>query len=218
MKWIYFPGAGHNGHTLIASILDSHPNIAIANDYDELTFDRVIEQAKKENNWTMGAKYKFPLKGQREWEDLQVVGTTGVHPFKNTKNTKGFPIYVIRNPFDVISSRARKNISRYKGPEDPMDVTINKWVSDCEPFSARIQNVMIFFEDFVNNPQKDIDYLTKRLRVDRFDADRMEAALGLVKPLMRSYDPTIWTDDQISRVQEFCDRNELFSHYKPGEL
>lgn len=33
MKYLEFAGWGHSGHTLVAAILDSHPNVAIFNGY-----------------------------------------------------------------------------------------------------------------------------------------------------------------------------------------
>ena len=55
MNWITFVGEGRSGHTIVSAILDSHPNLRIAEEQklitkwwrDKWTRDQILDNVKK---------------------------------------------------------------------------------------------------------------------------------------------------------------------------
>jgi hypothetical protein len=128
-----FIGYGRSGHTLIASLLDAHPDIIIGIEwglFDHITlgfkknqvFYSLIKNSqqytKKINNTWTGYSYKVYDSWQGKYRLLRVIGdkhggTNSTKLFTNPEllektekilNMKPKLIHVIRNPFDMITT------------------------------------------------------------------------------------------------------------------
>ncbi len=128
-----FIGYGRSGHTLIASLLDAHPDVIIGIewglfDHVRLGFKKkqifysLIKNSqnytkKKNNTWT-GYSYKVDVSWQGKYRLLRVIGdkhggTNSTKLYTNPEllektekivNIKPKLIHVIRNPFDIITT------------------------------------------------------------------------------------------------------------------
>ena len=140
--FISFPGKGKNGHTLIASLLDTHPQIAIANSYlKEWSIEHALKVAKDPKQWSYGAKYNFTNIGQGRWENLQYVGITD---FSNISyGCKSIYINVYRDSFKVIESRNIKLKNR--------EAAVNSYENSLKEMKEH-PGINIDLEEFVLNP------------------------------------------------------------------
>jgi len=130
-----FIGSGRSGHSLIASLIDSHPNAIISNELNVLKyfikgfgknqlFSMILEnsrrQSEKGRSWT-GYSYSVENQTQGSFTKLLVIGDKkgGISTELLEKNSGLLReiikrwnlelklIHVIRNPYDVISTMAR---------------------------------------------------------------------------------------------------------------
>ena len=131
-----FVGYPRTGHTLVAALLDAHPNMLFANGLDvaryvEAGFDfrglcaltiwnslRFTKKGRRSN----GYDYSVPGGWHGRWEQLRVLGDKSgdlfserlVHAPGLADQTLAFfgdrlrVIHVVRNPFDVIATMARR--------------------------------------------------------------------------------------------------------------
>lgn len=145
-KFVFFVGYPRSGHSIVASMLDAHPNVVIAHEYNLFPQWQNAPMKHKERIFLYNALYKnsaeSALSGWRSelksvkgytlgvdypWQggftQLKIIGdksgaTTSNFFEKNTqvfmeivenlKKTTGVPIHVIhvvRNPYDMISTR-----------------------------------------------------------------------------------------------------------------
>ncbi len=128
-----FVGYGRSGHTLVASLLDAHPEIVIGIELDVIThiklgynrnqiFYSLIKNSekytkKKSNIWS-GYKYQVKNSWQGNYRDLKVIGDKQgglnstylfiepglLHKTEKVIGIKPKIIHVIRNPFDNITT------------------------------------------------------------------------------------------------------------------
>jgi hypothetical protein len=128
-----FVGYGRSGHTLIASLLNAHPDIVIGIEWGLFTYLKLcytknqiyyslIKNAnaygiKKKNIWT-GYSYNIDNSWQGKYRTLKVIGdkhggtnstklATDYALLKQTEEKTGIRpklIHVVRNPFDIITT------------------------------------------------------------------------------------------------------------------
>jgi len=137
-----FVGYPRTGHTLIAALLDAHPNMAFgieldAIQYYKLGFNRdqiiysLIKKSKDftEKNKNMWTNYSYKVKDthQGTYEKLKIIGdkySIGVTLWlkKNNNILEDFNkkikiplklIHVIRNPFDTITTMLKRKYEKY---------------------------------------------------------------------------------------------------------
>ena len=128
MNWITFVGEGRSGHTIVSAILDSHPNIRLAEEQkyitkwwrDKWSKEKIIDACKKCGH---GKERKLKaLPGSLKWEDpLLYVGdkcgwdavnlvrkqgadTDVLNQFGNHMDMSVKVIHTIRNPYENLSS------------------------------------------------------------------------------------------------------------------
>ncbi len=136
-----FIGYPRSGHSLVASLLDAHPNIAIGMEWDVLYYlekgykkyqifwsllkSSKMFSAKNNNIWT-GYNYKVESPWQGNYDNIKIIGdkkanTTSIRIIQNPEiintlhkviNKKIKFIHVIRNPYDIITTMAIR--FRYK--------------------------------------------------------------------------------------------------------
>lgn len=201
--FISFPAQGHNGHSIIAAILASHPNIVLANNYSkEISINKIYESAKNDR-WD--ARYPFEIPGQHDIEDKEEVfflGFSGANPIL-PEGLEHSPIHVLRNPFDVIGSRYFKFKNR---KEDPMDYAIKNYCTRIRETFA--QNVFtVVYEDFVIRPYTELNEILEYFCL-YYSQAWMTKVIKYVSPnIMRSYSKGAWTKEYIERVHKFILEN-----------
>jgi len=145
--FLMFAGYPRSGHTLVASILNAHPNVVCSNQQfvinemsgdPELGLAKIsilskIESGTHKGAWNPNA-YIEPCKG----EDITVIGDKTGHRtvehlianhgdldvFKRTVDLPIKWIHVVRNPFDNIATWTKKNLESRKG-KSSTDVEFN---------------------------------------------------------------------------------------------
>lgn len=136
-----FIGYPRSGHSLIASLLDAHPNMLIGMEWCVMSHllqkyhqkqifysiwkNSVYFKTKKDNTWT-GYSYKVPNSWQGNFNQLKVIGdkkggrtTLFIKDYPNllpklekTVSVKVKLIHVIRNPFDIITTMTIRSHQR----------------------------------------------------------------------------------------------------------
>ena len=134
-----FVGAPKTGHSLVGSLLDAHPRMAVAHELDvllqlragfrrgqilALLLDNTARQAAR-GRGESGYDYVVPGQWQGRWESLRVIGDK--HAEGTALRLRLFPelwrrlerelagtrfIHVVRNPFDAIASLTRPQSRR----------------------------------------------------------------------------------------------------------
>jgi hypothetical protein len=136
-RYVTFVGYPRSGHSLVGSLLDAHPNIIISHEADALAFvdqrwDRLSiwatilrnsqEYAKNGRVWEQFA-YGVPCQWNGRFRRLQVIGDKKggrstmrlaekpelLLTLRGIMKVKCQFIHVIRNPYDNISTIARRN-------------------------------------------------------------------------------------------------------------
>jgi len=139
----FFIGYPRSGHTLIASLLDAHPNIVFgieldAIQYYKLGFNRdqiIYSLIKKSKDFTekdknMWTNYSYRIKDthQGTYEKLKIIGDKyagqgtlwlkeNIYIFDDFSNKIKIPIkliHVIRNPFDTITTMVKRQYEEGK--------------------------------------------------------------------------------------------------------
>lgn len=130
--FIGFNGHGHSGHTLVAALLDSHPQIAMANTYGRYDSVEGIIETTKTPLWD-GPKYNFTMPGhQGSVEDVRAVGHTTLNPVDEF-GLEPITIGCIRNPYDVIAAQAVKLQNR---SDKPLETAVDYYLANLENLFA----------------------------------------------------------------------------------
>ena len=104
-------GHAQSGHSFVASILDSHPNVMIGN---EVKATEPLETIVSRRQW----QSRFTVPNQPNKRVLRIIGSksqTGEYPA--TDLPVKF-ILVVRNPFDNIASNTQRGITLAKAIEN----------------------------------------------------------------------------------------------------
>ena len=144
-KFVFFVGYPRSGHSIVGSMLDAHPNMIVAHEFNlfqqlrhkshthtkEALFNLLYTNSYNNalNGWRSGRKVRkgYTLEVRDSWQGrftkLKVIGdksggqtgheyeaspSTFVHLYRQLKQTVGVPvraIHVVRNPYDMISTR-----------------------------------------------------------------------------------------------------------------
>jgi hypothetical protein len=142
--FLFFIGYPRSGHSLIASLIDAHPNILISMEWGALTHLKLgyrkaqiyysisrlskIFTEKLHNRWT-GYSYRVEGQYQGKYEDLLVIGDklAGQSSLmlrqdpglldQLSREVAGLKIiHVIRNPFDIISTMRKRSMEKVGNP------------------------------------------------------------------------------------------------------
>ena len=144
-KFVFFVGYPRSGHSIVGSMLDAHPHMIVAHEFNlfhelrhkprthnkEVLYNLLYTNSynNARNGWRSGAKvrkgYTLEVRGgwQGKFTKLKVIGdksggqtgqeyetspSTFVNVYHQLKQTVGIPvmaIHVVRNPYDMISTR-----------------------------------------------------------------------------------------------------------------
>ena len=148
-----FIGYPRSGHSLVASLLDAHPDITVGMEWGVLPYIKLgykkrqifyslirnsfLYTNKKNNIWT-GYSYKVHNSWQGKYKTLQVIGDkqggrTSIYlkedpdlllKLEKIINQKPKLIHVIRNPFDIITTTTFRKFEKSKIKKEPNDVDL----------------------------------------------------------------------------------------------
>jgi hypothetical protein len=148
-----FVGYPRSGHSLVGSLLDAHPDIVIANEFDALRYvarggtrerlfplllDRSVHFAKGGNVWARGS-YAVPNQWNGRTRQLRVIGSkkggktarklredpTLLSELRDRVQLNLKLVHVTRNPFDNIATMSRRE-------ERPLAAAVEKYFRSCE--------------------------------------------------------------------------------------
>ena len=156
-----FIGYSRSGHSLIAALLDAHPNIVIAHElravkYFQYGFGRnaiyyLLWQMTKirGHSWKRGSGYTYdvPSQFQGSFEKIRVIGNkNGELTVRVLADTPNLPqklqnvvkvpikfVHVVRNPFDNIAAFAIKSAQRRNSEVEEADIqaSIDRYFMVC---------------------------------------------------------------------------------------
>jgi hypothetical protein len=224
-----FAGYARSGHTVLASILDAHPDAIVANELDavgflERGFSRAQilhminvnarETAAAGNEWT-GYDYSVPGGWQGRVREPLVMGDkkAGVtlrrlmkDPglLERLRGEMRVPLrilHVVRNPYDHVVARARQH------PDDPMSAAIETLAglyAGAAELRARVDTsewLDLRSEELIANPETTIRRVLDFVGLEPEDAF-VEAAAGIVmKSESRRRDTHEWTDEERAKIE-----------------
>ncbi len=157
-----FLGHSRSGHSLIASVLDAHPNIAISDEARALKYasagfskNQIYSllvhnslQAASNNRERAGYKFAIPNQHQGSFQNLMVIGDKD-GSFLASQTQRNFSSYkklatvveneikvlhIYRNPFDFISTMYRR--ANAGKPQKSLDEVINYYFRRNEGIQA----------------------------------------------------------------------------------
>ena len=237
-----FIGYPRSGHSLVGSLLDAHPNAAIAHELNALEcvekgldrehiFQLVLENsrrvAKSGRRWE-GYGYKVPNQWQGRFERLQVIGDKkGGASTRKLSSTPGILrrlldiidaeikfIHVVRNPYDNIST-----MFEHRHHNQSLRSVIEDYLFLCATNSKireRIGGDQVFdlrHEALVEAPEVLLGYLCNFLGLEPVK-DYLEDCASLVfdSPRKTRYEVQ-WSAGTIAAVQKGIDHHEFLRGY-----
>ncbi len=158
-SFVIFLGYPRSGHSLIASLLDAHPNVVMGMEWGLLphlkmgyhqnqVFASIIQNSRrfknrKENIWT-GYSYKVESSWQGDFDELHIVGDklggrTSIMLYENPdllqliESRLQLPlkyIHVIRNPFDIITTMTRRSFEKLNKEREPGNLELLSFIKN----------------------------------------------------------------------------------------
>ncbi len=243
-----FLGNSRSGTTLIASLLDAHPNMIISHELDILRmvntpigklglFGRIFNKsrwfASHDAQWQTYS-YRVPTGWQGRFDQLKVIGDKKAHHscvllqddptlLERLEQLVKVPIriiHVVRNPFDNITTKARK------GAQRQLDATPQKLREVADVYFrniAMVQNIKdagnmavheFQFESFLQHPEMELRKLCSFLGTD-CPKDYLTDCLTLVNPQAhQSRHDVEWLDDLKQEVQKRASQFTSLNGYR----
>ena len=270
-KFVFFVGYPRSGHSIVGSMLDAHPNMIVAHEFNlfhqlrhkshthskEALFNLLYTNSYNNalNGWRSGRKerkgYTLEVRGgsQGRFTKLKVIGdksggqtgqeyeaspSTFVHLYRQLKQTVGVPvraIHVVRNPYDMISTRvlyrdkdkpgSRLSTAteehKYNNTEHlvlqvnrTFELMLNVWnmIRDC-----KLTVLDIHIVDLIHSPrdtlQRVCDFLDLECPEDYLQACTNKAYTGVSKTRLL----VEWPQPLRQRVSEQIQRYPYFQGY-----
>ena len=154
-----FIGYQRSGHSIVGSLLDAHPNVAIAHELNILKYfeagytqqqiyyllwQNAQEFSEAGRQWS-GYSYQVPNQWQGKVQTLKVIGDKkgALTAIKLSSNPKLFElmqkklnvpikfVHVVRNPYDNIATMFRKKDWKHR-KADNLEGTINNYFELCK--------------------------------------------------------------------------------------
>jgi hypothetical protein len=224
-----FVGYPRSGHTLIGSLLSAHPNVVIAHELDALRYLRVgltrtqlytLLLRRDRRFSSAGPKhsgYGYEVEGQWQgkYEKILVIGDKkggnstiwlGLRPWllERLRKTVGVPLRIIhhvRNPYDNISTIARKHrASLHDATVDYFQLAY--WVRGIRSRVASDEWIESYHEDFVADPHRSLSELLDFLNLPA-TAGYLDACSSIVfDSPKKSRQDAPWTDQLKKYVAE----------------
>lgn len=206
MYKLAFPGASHTGHTVVAAILDSHPNVCMVNVYySAISMERLLERAKDPRQW-LGDPYSYNLPGQGDTTEIKLVGITGR---ELNLDLEGRYVNMLRNPFDVIGSTYRKRMNRVRNPKEDTVESYENSLKQMEECGGHY----MYHEDFVKDPVFEMRKCLEYLELE-YTSEWLAAGVSIViKEIITSRHYFPWTDKDKDQVYNIMNENRRLKRY-----
>ena len=262
-RFVFFVGYARSGHSIIASMIDAHPNMIVAHEYrlfHKLSMSKVdltnrtdlFNQLYKNsytnavNGWRSEFKaqkgYTLAVDGwQGAFSTLQVIGDksggTTSQLFKNSpplfisalkqlRNIVSIPvrvIHVVRNPYDMISTRllytdARFSNSKLKSKVSALETCKHSNITGLQNQINRtfhiIENVQEIFDvsnltvldvhlvDFIKDPKRVLKMICTFLNVECHHAYIESCVSKVYKEQSKTRRLVEWPKEMIEEVEE----------------
>lgn len=240
-----FVGYPRTGHSLIGSLLDAHPNIVIAHELDALklfqggfsrqqVFHLLLENSKKTataGRTHSGYSYAVPNQWQGRFKTLQVLGDKkgatsamrfyrdgGLLDFvKNKIATELKFVHVIRNPYDVLATMARRS------PRKTLDTHIDVFFKLCvsiEMLKNHVRPAQMFdmrLESFIEDPKAQLEGLCSFFGVEANNRYLEDCARIVFKSPKKSRFDIQWGRESVAKVSERMETFSFLSGYSYDE-
>ncbi|GIW70519.1 MAG: hypothetical protein KatS3mg102_0061 [Planctomycetota bacterium] len=240
-RFCLFVGYPRSGHSLLGSLLNAHRHVVLAHEVNVLKFARLgfgreqlfglilhgerlfAERGRRQTEFD----YTVPGQWQGRYERLRVIGdkrggstarllakVPGL--LERLRRQLGVPlrlIHHIRNPFDNISTIARR---AHKALEQGIEEYFERVERVCRVLErAQPGEVMeSFHEDLVADPRRELARLLDWLELEA-EPEYLEACAGIVFPSPRkSREQAPWTAELIGRVTERMQRYPFLRRYR----
>jgi hypothetical protein len=235
-----FIGYARSGHTLIASMLNAHSEVVIANELDAVRFVRhrflrsqlfwlLLQRDERfgstARTWS-GYQYEVPGQFQGRVERLKVLGDKRARSsvlqiaqdpslLDRLRRRVGVPIKVVhltRNPFDNIATEARRHKMSLAKATDWYE-QMCRAVAVVRPLLDGSELVDLRYETFVEHPNSALADLCCFIEVEPEEA-YLEACAGIVWPSAnRTRDAVEWSDSDRLGVERLIGRYEVLQSY-----
>ena len=246
-NYCMFIGYPRSGHTLIGASLDAHPHVILGHEMDALKFvmkgesrdkiySRLLAMSKTfisiGGQW-MDYNYKIPGQYQGQATELKVIGdkkgggsTNKIHRDRSLLDTlkklvgeeRIRMVHVTRNPFDIITTRARggnlvldqvgENELR-KGAEDFFrEAATVAWIKE-----QGYHVIDVSHEDYIADPRKELTKLCQGLNLEVTE-DYLEACASIVfaKP-KKSREGANWPEAFKQEIQNRINEYDFLRQY-----
>jgi hypothetical protein len=234
--FLMFAGYPRSGHTLVASILNAHPNVICSNQQfimnmvsgdPEFGLAKInilskIDSGTHRSQWNPNAYIEPSSKG-----DITVVGDktghrTIEHLISNPEDLEVFKkvvswpikwIHVVRNPYDNITTWTKKNLEARKGKSElstEFNIAFNKYKALNDKISElkKTEDVLtINHERVIRFIDKTLDELCNFLDVEKHSDWRSRVIKGLWKEPRVTRSQISWNPPMRAKVAT------LFKHY-----
>ena len=257
-KFVFFVGYSRSGHSIIASLLDAHPNIIIAHEYNlfrkwkgnkyqnrSFLYNELYRNSynNAEKGWRSSMKnqkgYTLAVKDswQGSFQDLLVIGEKSgavtaqtydndpllfLQTLKELRNTVQVPIrviHIVRNPYDMISTRllyadgkTRKskvqasvdmkyvshgNLSQQVNRTIHVVQTVHELLSNCS-----LTSLDVHLADLVKNPEDVMDTLCTFIGVSCSGGYLKKCSEKIYSRQSQSRQLVEWPQELVNKVYE----------------
>ena len=239
-RFCFFIGYARSGHTLVATLLNAHPEVVIAHELDAVRFVRhgfrrnqlfslLLERDQQfgqiGRTWS-GYQYEVPGQYQGRFERLRVIGDKRARSsvlqiaqrpalLERVRSVVKVPIRVVhvtRNPFDNIATEARRhNMSLSRATAWYEEIC--RAIATVRPLLDPDELVDLRHEDFAGDTGPSLASLCGFLGVEA-DPEYLEACAGIVWPSTnRTRDAVPWTVEERVGVERLIDTYEVLGSY-----
>jgi hypothetical protein len=236
----FFIGYARSGHTLVATLLNAHPEVVIAHELDAARFVRhrfgrsqlfsLLLQRDQQfgeigRTWS-GYRYEVPDQHQGRFEHLRVIGDKRARAsvlqiaerpqlLDRVRRVVTVPIRVVhvtRNPFDNIATEARRhNMSLSQATA--WYEQICRAVSVVRPLLDPSELTDLRYEDFAGETGPALAGLCRFVGVEA-GAAYLEACASIVWPSTnRTRDAVEWSDHERRGVEQLIETYDVLQSY-----
>ncbi len=225
-----FIGYPRSGHSLVGALLDAHPEMIIAHEFDTLRFLNlgfnreqlyylILENSKryaKNGREQSGYSYDVPNQWQGKFRKLRVIGDKkGRHStqlagedaalFDRLRHMVGVPVkffHVVRNPYDNIATMSKVR------PGETLQSSMEFYFFLCQTITElknRIDSADILdipHESFIENPKEALGRCCRFLGLDAPEDYLTDSASIVFKSPNLSRHKVTWSPELISTVAE----------------
>jgi hypothetical protein len=243
-NWITFIGEGRSGHTIVSAILDSHPNVRLAEEQklitqwtrDGLSREGIIEEVK---NCGHGRERKpKALPGSLTWEEpLLAIGDKCGWDAVNLVRKHGesddvldrfaehmqMPvkvIHTIRNPYDNITAYldSPKNNRKWRDDHSLYRRCIQRYAKFYST-AGRLLNIYhrfdLYNEELIENPERTLTKLCCFLDLPLVEPWLTNAVNSVYKKPNERSKKRVWLPKWEAQIPErIIDKYDFFERYK----